>query len=978
MELLWRSLHPRKPVDRLAFAYGSNWEANLREVLQNQGYTLEDVQGRIYDTSGRPVDILYLGILTAEHFPLQLELPDTGTKASLQLKLEFRLDDVGGKEEEDTSFLPLMSGRKRRGSLRRSQSLQSLVNNVGRVLRVYVQASCNGQGQVQKTSVQEVEQGCSTTFLEEEGLFFQVGAASELGRKATELLSAVRIAVYDKRNSWIRGDALVGEGWLYLPQEDADPEVHRGKPVTQKLKLYRRGVEVETQVTVTFTLLKVDDARATLAQSAKHSLLSVARALVQLAQVPGGVSLLLKSCPKELRNVTKEEIYEELHQLQQLLLEPWAESDEELCLEKMSDIARQLLDFVERHADPDADIPKLIVEWMLHLSAQVPVRGAVRGTSTREALTNEGRLRRFLESAQLRLEGLVPIDAEGAVDAAWKKEAVALREIGNWHYALMHLPETAVLGRGSFGTVWRAKDAHTGRCYAVKNVTVPPRGLAKTAQRESDVADRLSKEPHRCVVQLFHAKHFPDLRLYCFVMELCSKGSLTEHLRQIWQREEDYVPSPEAFFWIGQVLLGIEHLHTMGMLVRDLKPDNVVLSDEGRNAKPLAKLTDFGLCRFGTEATGEWTFGAPPGTPAYIAPEVIKGQDYGKGADLYSFGAVIWVILAGGIKVEGRTKVEPPCAAMAHKWDYSALAHNHQLIAACIARPEETGAKALPSKEAEDLVLSLIKEEADQRPSLEELRRHPLLSPLKLPRPSASSKEVDAWLALLAQKGCLSCGGEGCGLCRCEPADDVSPLRGNALGEESPRTPTSEDVGRDAEVLDPFDPPDRVQPAEAPDPVVDPADPADPATGATGRKRWDFRSRLQKGDTEQPVAERTRSAMTPSAMLAAEEMEAEKGGDSFSDAFGSEDDLPVNNLEDAEPEEPKKVPQRGSKLDLREKAKGAPKPKAHSSPLRRLGKELGLSPRSEDERPKAKDMRSARSQNDGESRRISIFHPWYR
>ncbi|CAL1162017.1 unnamed protein product, partial [Cladocopium goreaui] len=170
------------------------------------------------------------------------------------------------------------------------------------------------------------------------------------------------------------------------------------------------------------------------------------------------------------------------------------------------------------------------------------------------------------------------------------------------------------------------------------------------------------------------------------------------------------------------------------------------------------------------------------------------------------------------------------------------------------------------------------------------------------------------------------------------------------------RTPTSEDVGRDAEVLDPFDPPDRVQPAEAPDPVVDPAD---PATGATGRKRWDFRSRLQKGDTEQPVAERTRSAMTPSAMLAAEEMEAEKGGDSFSDAFGSEDDLPVNNLEDAEPEEPKKVPQRGSKLDLREKAKGAPKPKAHSSPLRRLGKELGLSPRSEDERPKAKDMRSA-------------------
>eukprot|EP00434_Breviolum_minutum_P006397 symbB.v1.2.005645.t1/scaffold331.1/size227729/5 len=852
----------------------------------------------------------------------------------------------------------MMSGRRRRGSLRRSQSLQSLVNNVGRVLRVYVQASCNGQGQVQKTSVQEVEQGCSTSFLEEAGLFFQV-FPSDLGRKASELLSAVRIAVYDKRSSWIRGDALVGEGWLYLPQEDADPDVHRGKPMTQRLKLFRRGVEVETQVTVTFTLLKVDDARATLAQSAKHSLLSVARALVQLVQVPGGVSLLLKACPQGVRNVTKEEIYEELHQLQKLLVEPLAENEEELCLEKMSGIARQLLDFVERHAEPDADIPKLIVEWMLHLSAQVPVRGAVRGTSTREAFASEARLRRFLESAQLRLEGLVPIDDDASVDAAWKKEAIALRDIGNWHYSLMHIPENAVLGRGSFGTVWRARDAHTGRCYAVKNVTVPPRGLAKTAQRESDVADRLSKEPHRCVVQLFHAKHFPDLRLYCFVMELCSNGSLTEHLRQIWKREEDYFPPPEAFFWIGQVLLGIEHLHTMGMLVRDLKTDNVVLSDEGRALAPLAKLTDFGLCRFGTEATGDWTFGAPPGTPAYIAPEVIKGQDYGKAADLYSFGAVIWVILAGGVKVDGRRKVEPPCASMAHKWDYSALAQNHQLIAQCIARPEENGAKVLPSKEAEDLVLTLTNEEASARPSLEALRRHPALQPLNLPRPCASSKEVDVWLALLAQKGCLSCGGEGCGLCR-PTADDLSPLRDHALGEESPRT---EELGQRS--LEAFQPPERCANAEECE---------------------------MQGD--QPTAERTRSAMTPSAILAAvEEAKAEAdaaGDDNFSEVFSDGSDLPVNNL-DASPEtkapsealEPPatKAPepevkrmgtpnvggQRGSKLDLRDKTGKMPlkavPPKAvppkNSSPLRRLGKELGLSPRSEDERPKAREARNA-------------------
>lgn len=55
----------------------------------------------------------------------------------------------------------------------------------------------------------------------------------------------------------------------------------------------------------------------------------------------------------------------------------------------------------------------------------------------------------------------------------------------------------------------------------------------------------------------------------------------------------------------------------------------------------------------------------------------------------------------------------------------------------------------------QDLVLSLTAPEASSRPSLEELQRHPALAPLKLPRPRAEKAEVEAWLSLLAQKGCL-------------------------------------------------------------------------------------------------------------------------------------------------------------------------------------------------------------------------------
>ena len=101
-----------------------------------------------------------------------------------------------------------------------------------------------------------------------------------------------------------------------------------------------------------------------------------------------------------------------------------------------SSIARQLLDFVERHAAADADIPELLVTWMQHLSAQAAVRGAVRGTTVRQVFQEgDGLLRRFLEQAKLRLEFLGPINAEGLIDGSWRKEAAALREIGNWHYA---------------------------------------------------------------------------------------------------------------------------------------------------------------------------------------------------------------------------------------------------------------------------------------------------------------------------------------------------------------------------------------------------------------------------------------------------------------------------------------------------------------------------------------------------------------
>ncbi|CAE8664340.1 unnamed protein product [Polarella glacialis] len=106
--------------------------------------------------------------------------------------------------------------------------------------------------------------------------------------------------------------------------------------------------------------------------------------------------------------------------------------------------------------------------------------------------------------------------------------------------------------------------------------------------------------------------------------------------------------------WLAQIFLGLEHMHLeMDTLLRDLKPENVVLSASG-----CAKLTDFGFGRFGVESSGCWSFGMPSGSPGYVSPEVLHRESYDSRADLYSFGVLAWVMLTGGVTI-GSEPVPP-------------------------------------------------------------------------------------------------------------------------------------------------------------------------------------------------------------------------------------------------------------------------------------------------------------------------------
>eukprot|EP00929_Paragymnodinium_shiwhaense_P000604 TRINITY_DN100858_c0_g1_i1.p1 TRINITY_DN100858_c0_g1~~TRINITY_DN100858_c0_g1_i1.p1 ORF type:complete len:1243 (-),score=178.83 TRINITY_DN100858_c0_g1_i1:89-3817(-) len=310
----------------------------------------------------------------------------------------------------------------------------------------------------------------------------------------------------------------------------------------------------------------------------------------------------------------------------------------------------------------------------------------------------------------------------------------------------VNVPEESILGEGSYGLVWRAKDRYTTNWYAVKNIK-SQRGQLSVAARECQVADHIRLKPHPCLVRLFHVHHFADIGLYVLVMEFCSGGDVLGRIkarrRQAREQKRHYTPPQEAIRWIGQVFLGLEHLHLrMSTLLRDLKPENIVLSTEGH-----AKLTDFGFGRFGVESSGCWSFGIPTGSPGYVSPEVLRRENYGPSADLYSLGVLVWVLLTGGLI--HKSEPVPPLGQMRHPTDFQAHFQDWLLLAQCVARPERNHARPLP-EDASDFVAKLTHRAPDARMSHVEIRRHRLLQSLQLPAFDARPQCVEAWMEKMA------------------------------------------------------------------------------------------------------------------------------------------------------------------------------------------------------------------------------------
>jgi serine/threonine-protein kinase len=214
------------------------------------------------------------------------------------------------------------------------------------------------------------------------------------------------------------------------------------------------------------------------------------------------------------------------------------------------------------------------------------------------------------------------------------------------------------LGKGAMATVYKARQLSLDRIVAVK---VLPRKMSENADfvsrfyKEGRAAARLS---HNNIVQAIDVGCSPDGYHY-FVMEYVEGRTLYDIMQPPPVGEGRTFSEAEALDVVMQIADALDHAHKRGLIHRDVKPKNILLTPQG-----IAKLTDLGLARdVEDKQAAESEVGKAYGTPYYISPEQIRGElDIDHRADIYSLGATMYHLVTGRPPFDGET----PSAVM-HK-----------------------------------------------------------------------------------------------------------------------------------------------------------------------------------------------------------------------------------------------------------------------------------------------------------------------
>ncbi|KAL1835894.1 hypothetical protein VTJ49DRAFT_5906 [Mycothermus thermophilus] len=291
------------------------------------------------------------------------------------------------------------------------------------------------------------------------------------------------------------------------------------------------------------------------------------------------------------------------------------------------------------------------------------------------------------------------------------------------------------IGRGSYGSVHLATDQY-GAEYAVKafsktrlrrqaqssilrrgpgNLARPSRAgfgapdapiVGYADQRANEAKDALyfirkevaimKKLKHPNLVELIEVLDDPEDDTLYMVMEMCKKGVV---MKVGLGQTAEPCPEEQCRVWFRDLILGIEYLHSQGILHRDIKPDNLLLTDDD-----VLKIVDFGVSEM-FEKSGDMRTSKTAGSPAFLPPELCvagHGDVSGKAADIWSMGVSLYCLRYGRVPFEGN------------------ILEVYEAV--------KTQEPKLPDDENPDfvdLIRKVLEKDPDKRITMEDLREHP-------------------------------------------------------------------------------------------------------------------------------------------------------------------------------------------------------------------------------------------------------------
>lgn len=250
------------------------------------------------------------------------------------------------------------------------------------------------------------------------------------------------------------------------------------------------------------------------------------------------------------------------------------------------------------------------------------------------------------------------------------------------------------VGKGSFGVVCRCRCLMDNKVYVVKIIDL--HAMPRDEQENTLAEVRLLHQLDNPFIVRYRESFFDDNKLH-IVMKYCSGGELSGRVKNAKQRGV-FLDEGQIMAWFVQVCLAVQYCHSLGIIHRDLKSQNIFLTKSGN-----CRLGDFGIARvLGTENFASTMIG----TPYSMAPEVIQQYPYGAKSDVWALGCVLYELCALRNPFESKTLPQL-------MWK--------------IVNDEPPSLPDHVSSQVQALVTSLLAKDPDKRPTVDDVLHSPFL-----------------------------------------------------------------------------------------------------------------------------------------------------------------------------------------------------------------------------------------------------------